>query len=339
MNCLISVIVPVYKVEKYLKQCLDSIINQSYKNLEIILVDDGSPDNCGQICDSYAIKDSRIIVIHKQNCGLAEARNSALDIITGDYVLFIDSDDWLSCDSLIESAADTILRKSGDICLIPIFKFYENKNIFIKRKNYEKLSLTSSSKYKNFSLLLNQNYYKVAAWDKIVKASVITENNLRFPCGVINEDALWCADLILHSKSVSVLNTNQMGYVYRQRENSITSNINDKCIQDSFYNINFILNKLDSLDDQDAKDLIKALYAYELLSLLGSIDSHMLTKYKKYFCDHISLFKYGKNKTVNTAYYLCRIFGLNAASFMLKSARFLKTSLNKSCHEDCLNFN
>ncbi|HCI64916.1 MAG TPA: glycosyl transferase, partial [Clostridiales bacterium] len=96
MNPLISVIVPVYRVEAFLPRCLDSIRGQTYKNLEIILVDDGSPDNCGKICDEYAEMDSRIRVIHKKNGGLSSARNAGLDVAVGDYIGFVDSDDWIA---------------------------------------------------------------------------------------------------------------------------------------------------------------------------------------------------------------------------------------------------
>ncbi|OUQ56652.1 hypothetical protein B5E58_10530, partial [Tyzzerella sp. An114] len=94
-NKKISVIVPIYNVEKYLNRCVDSIINQTYKNLEIILVDDGSPDNCGKICDEYAKKDNRIKVVHKENGGVSSARNVGLNIATGDYIGFVDGDDWI----------------------------------------------------------------------------------------------------------------------------------------------------------------------------------------------------------------------------------------------------
>ena len=97
-NELISVIVPVYNVEKYLNKCIQSIVSQTYKNLEIILVDDGSPDNCPKMCDDWAAADSRIKVIHKQNGGLSSARNAALDIAVGDYLFFIDSDDYAEPD-------------------------------------------------------------------------------------------------------------------------------------------------------------------------------------------------------------------------------------------------
>ena len=111
MKSLVSVIVPIYKVEKYLNKCVDSIINQSYKNLEIILVDDGSPDKCGEICDKYAEKDSRVKVIHKENGGLSDARNAGIDIAKGDYLLFVDSDDWITsniCEVLIKNANDNL---------------------------------------------------------------------------------------------------------------------------------------------------------------------------------------------------------------------------------------
>ena len=107
---LVSIIVPIYKVESYLRRCLDSVVSQTYTNLEIILVDDGSPDGCPQICDEYASKDSRIIVIHKENGGLSDARNVGLDICKGEYISFVDSDDWIN-NHYIEkllSAAETV---------------------------------------------------------------------------------------------------------------------------------------------------------------------------------------------------------------------------------------
>ena len=102
---LISVIVPVYKVEQYLPQCVESILNQTYRNLELILVDDGSPDGCGKICDAYAEKDSRVRVIHKKNGGLSDARNAGLNAASGDYLSFIDGDDWIEPDTYAASMA------------------------------------------------------------------------------------------------------------------------------------------------------------------------------------------------------------------------------------------
>lgn len=117
MNDLISVIVPIYKTELYLRKCVDSLINQTYTNLEIILVDDGSPDGCPQICDEYAAKDSRIKVIHKENGGVSKARNSALDIATGKYFGFIDSDDWAE-PKMFEVLYDVLSLSNADISII-----------------------------------------------------------------------------------------------------------------------------------------------------------------------------------------------------------------------------
>ena len=124
-NPLISVVVPVYNVEKYLDRCVESIVNQTYKNLEIILVDDGSPDNCPAMCDVWAEKDSRIKVIHKENGGLADARNAGLDVFLGDFVTFIDSDDWVDVD-IIEKLKEIVDNSSCDIACVGFSYEYLN---------------------------------------------------------------------------------------------------------------------------------------------------------------------------------------------------------------------
>ena len=111
---LISIIIPVYKVEPYLRNCLDSIVNQTNRNLEIILVDDGSPDKSGDICDAYAAADERIIVIHQNNQGVSAARNAGLDIAKGDYILFVDSDDWIEQETC-EAVLDLALKNNADL--------------------------------------------------------------------------------------------------------------------------------------------------------------------------------------------------------------------------------
>ena len=126
MNPLISVIVPVYKAEKYLDKCVQSIVNQTYKNLEIILVDDGSPDNCPEMCDEWAKKDSRIKVIHKENGGVSSARNAGLDNSFGDYIGFVDSDDFIEND-FYECLYDNLVENGADISFCT-FKTLDEKN-------------------------------------------------------------------------------------------------------------------------------------------------------------------------------------------------------------------
>ena len=144
MNQKISIIVPVYKVEKYLNECIESIINQTYKNLEIILVDDGSPDNCPMICDKYALDDLRIKVIHKKNAGLMAAWISGLELATGEYIGFVDSDDFIELDmyevmikSLVENDADLIQCnmwrndgiKKNEVLDIKDLRIFSNKDV------------------------------------------------------------------------------------------------------------------------------------------------------------------------------------------------------------------
>ncbi len=129
MNQKISVIVPIYKVENYLHRCVDSIINQTYTNLEIILVDDGSPDNCPMICDKYVKKDSRIRVIHKKNGGLSDARNAGINIATGEYIGFVDSDDYISL-HFYQRLMNVMKVSDSDIVECEIKKFKDNDKIY-----------------------------------------------------------------------------------------------------------------------------------------------------------------------------------------------------------------
>ena len=123
---LISVIIPIYNVENYLAKCVNSVIDQNYKNLEIILVNDGSPDNCGSICDEYAQKDNRIVVIHKKNGGLSDARNAGLKISTGDFITFVDSDDYVNKD-FISTLVSLIQDFEADIAISPFIHFKDDE--------------------------------------------------------------------------------------------------------------------------------------------------------------------------------------------------------------------
>lgn len=208
---LISVIVPVYNVEKYLRKCVDSILAQTYTNLEIILVDDGSPDNCGKICDEYAAKDSRIKVIHQENGGLSAARNAGLDVATGDYIGFVDSDDYIAPD-MYEKLYQAIEIYNSDIALCGFKKF----ELESRTEVYEKKLLYRDEFLKEL-LLENIKSY---AWNKLYKKSLF--DNVRFPEGELFEDLK-----IMHligEKVSAVSFTNKILYYYRIRQGSITFN-------------------------------------------------------------------------------------------------------------------
>lgn len=210
---LITVIVPVYNVEKYFKQCLDSIINQTYKNLEIILINDGSPDNCGKICDEYAKKDNRIKVIHKENGGLSSARNAGLDIATGEYISFIDSDDCVA-ENFIETLYKLCIENNCDISECDFLKF-EN-NVVTQAKIAEIQCYTSNEiQHKIYS----EEYVKtIVVWNKLYKRYLY--KGLRFPVGKINEDEFITYKVLYNCKN-NIAVTNEQLYYYRYNAQSI----------------------------------------------------------------------------------------------------------------------
>ncbi len=179
-NPLISVIVPVYKVEPYLRRCLDSIVGQTYRNLEIILVDDGSPDNCGAICDEYAAKDGRIKVIHQENRGLSAARNAGLELVSGQYIGFLDSDDWIELD-MYSYLLQNIEKYCADIAVCGRNEIYKDKSVLRSWKQPELLDREGGL----WALLANdllQNY----CCDKLFRSALWEE--IRFPEGRTFED-------------------------------------------------------------------------------------------------------------------------------------------------------
>lgn len=190
---LITVIVPVYKVEAYLERAILSITSQTYENLQIILVDDGSPDNCGSICDAYGKKDSRILVIHKENGGLSDARNAGLEAAKGEYIAFLDSDDFIA-PFFLEVLFEALLSTGSDVALCPYETVTEGKAAEFHRplqdKEWEK---SYYFLYDRKELLLNMydmNHpdatYFIVAWNKLYKASLWKD--IRFPKGKIHED-------------------------------------------------------------------------------------------------------------------------------------------------------
>ncbi len=212
---LISVIVPVYNVEKYLRRCVDSILAQTYTNLEIILVDDGSPDNCGKICDEYAKKDSRIKVIHQKNGGLSAARNAGLDIATGDYIGFVDSDDYISPE-MYEKLLNILKESNSDLSVCGMDYYDENNN----RIDQEcPLTDRTFSNLEIFGELQKELYwFYVNACPKLYQSLIFED--IRFPVGKLYED-----NHIVHyifQKCNSIVTTSNKWYYFTLRNGSIT---------------------------------------------------------------------------------------------------------------------
>lgn len=211
-NPLISVIVPIYKVEPYLRRCLDSIVNQTYTNLEIILVDDGSPDACPTICDEYAAKDNRIVVIHKENGGLSDARNAGLDICKGEYITFVDSDDWIS-ENCLSLFINVIQKDYFDVVIAD----YQETN-----KEKQQHILASETSLFNNDEIANSymhSQYPPCAWNKLYNAAFLKKIKIKFKKNLLYEDQLWCCDWTFKANKIHFLK--YFTYFYRIRENSI----------------------------------------------------------------------------------------------------------------------
>lgn len=204
-NALISVIVPVYKAEKYLERSIDSIIGQTYGHLEIILVEDGSPDKCGAICDAYAKKDPRIKVIHKANGGASSARNAALDIAAGDYIGFADADDWME-PNMYQMLLDVMLSSNADISACGIRLCSENGHTSYWNNNLKLKKVFS--KEEALSELHTEKLLTFSMWNKLYKRDVI--GNQKFVEGIIYEDNEFLPKCI--AKAEKVVFCGEVGY-------------------------------------------------------------------------------------------------------------------------------
>lgn len=249
MNKLVSIIIPIYKVESYLDKCINSVVAQTYKNLEIILVDDGSPDNCPQICDLWAKKDNRIKVIHKQNGGLSSARNAGLDVCKGDYICFIDSDDWVE-PTYVEELYSTLTQNNADLALCGVNNIDENGSIHemippLDKSFYKKTELSELMYIKCFK----KNLMIVVAWNKLYKKEIW--QNLRYPLGKVCEDEFVLFD-ILNSCNNGIAITNSKLYNYLYRKSSIMNSLNYNIVFDG---IDATIERYNKFEDKYLKQM------------------------------------------------------------------------------------
>ena len=229
---LVSIILPIYNVEKFLSTSIGSAINQTYKNLEIVLVDDGSKDNSGKICDEYSKKDKRIKVIHKVNGGLSDARNAGLDIAKGEYIYLLDSDDYIET-TAIEKCVDRLEQDNSDLV---IFNFRycdeEGNTIESTSKEIDVKSIWSIDDFWNYIDHPDNKEVSIAsvvAWNKLYKKEIF--DNLRYIKGRINEDSLIITDIIVKVNKISYIS--EKLYSYRMRSGSIMASRGVKGITDS----------------------------------------------------------------------------------------------------------
>lgn len=219
MRDLVTVIVPVFKVEPYIRKCIESITAQTYTNLEIILVDDGSPDSCGSICDAYAETDSRITVIHKRNGGLSDARNAGLECMHGAYVAFVDSDDYVAPE-YIERLYAALKENRADVSVCAeafVGERPDGSTFPMKRLLRDFIGTINMTNEEALSCMLRQDFFDASAWAKLYRSDFF--NDVRFPVGYAYEDIGTTHRLLLKSQNVTYIGDHL--YFYLQRNGSI----------------------------------------------------------------------------------------------------------------------
>ena len=318
-NPLISVVVPIYKVEKYLEKCINSLLNQTYENIEIILVDDGSPDSCPKICDNYKEKDYRIKVIHQKNGGLSNARNSGLDIAQGKYVTFIDSDDYVSND-YIEYLYNLIKKDNTLISICGHYICFDTKTINKTATNSRKVDKETALNY-----ILYDKEIDLCSWGKLYDINLFKK--IRFPDGKIFEDTATTYLLFEECDYVSV--GKESKYYYMIRDDSITTvNFNLKKM-DLIYMTenmtNYILKKYPNLKDGCQRRLM---WAYmSTYTKIVYTNKNEFVKEKKYIKDYISQNKKEvlKNKKISKRDKISLIiYSLGDSAFKLAWAAYKK---------------
>ena len=301
-----SIIIPIYNVEKYLRQCIDSVLAENFLDCEIILVNDGSPDGCGEICDEYANKYSHIKVIHKHNGGLSDARNAGIKEAKGDYLIFLDSDDyWININKNqknyigggILSDLQLLTNDKIDLILHP-----SSDNI---RKIPKEISFTNNDFINNFEALVKSNYYVSNAWTKIVKREIIIKNNLFFPKGYIHEDLPYSLALARFVKTFAIYNN--PFYQYRVLDDSISHNIKYKNFNDILVHLNKGIDFLIKNGDSPVCDGLKTLLFHNIHYIKTILERLYLSKniiiiFYKYFSFRNKCRKIFGPKEINTMF-------------------------------------
>lgn len=274
----ISIIVPVYGVEKYVNRCIQSIVNQTYKNIEIILVDDGSPDNCPLICDEWAKEDLRIKVIHKKNGGLSDARNVGLQIASGELIGFVDSDDWISED-MYQLLYEDMVNNDSDISACGVKIIWEDNK-------FELLTPEGSylfNQQEAMEAIIKETKLKQPVVYKLYKSDLIKD--IMFPVGKYHEDVFWSYKAIGKAHKVSIFDT--PCYFYFQRKNSIMGSTYSLKRLDSLEakleRLKFIENNFPDLEEIAKWDLwFSCMYSLQLAMKHLSIQEYRTARNKIY---------------------------------------------------------
>lgn len=318
----VSFVIPVYKVEQYLDRCVKSIVGQTYRNIEVILVDDGSPDSCPSLCDKYAVEDSRVKAVHKENGGLSDARNYGTKYATGDYLIYVDSDDfWMHNDDLEKLVQIAIENPSVDFINFNCSYYYPDSDTFSPWTLYDSKLSKPKGKNEVVKLLTSTSSIVMSACMKMMKRQFIIDNNLTFIKGQLSEDIPWFINLLDCCKECMFINLNV--YAYRQGvAGSITHNISLRSIDSLINIVETELRKINMRSfNKEAKDCIMSFLAYEYSIVLGYLqflDKRIAKDRYEYLKQYQYLLKYTQDPKVKKVNFVYRLFGLKITTLLLQ---------------------
>lgn len=309
-----SVVIPVYKVEEYLDQCVQSVLGQTYTNMEIILVDDGSPDRCGEMCDAWSEKDSRIKVIHQDNGGLSAARNAGIRNASGEYMLFLDSDDWWENNTVLEQIAEQLERTPVDVLSFNYRKSYDG----VAQPTYFPETLGSSRQPETLEQIMRWDRWVNGACNKALFRKMLVENEVYFRLGITSEDIDWTLRVALNAESFAFANV--CVFVYRQHSTSISHTVSPKNVRMLCDNVLTCVKLTESADTAKAEAL-KPYVAYQYGTLIYNVASLSKADRKPLMSD-VKRMKYllacSENPKVRLIYRSSCVFGFSVTMALLK---------------------
>lgn len=319
---MFSIILPIYNVEKYLRPCIDSILLQTYKDYEIILVDDGSKDSSGHICDEYGEKYLCIKVLHKPNGGLSDARNYGLPYAKGDYVFFVDSDDYLIDNEVLSKLVERS-KSNPDVIAFKSVKWFESTDKLGTCTDRLQVSSPNLAATEMYLELIDKDTYYNSAWSKIIKRTLLTDNKIEFERGLLGEDNDW------YYKVVSYVNTLELIdeplYVYRQRAGSITKTSSTK----NFEHLLLIIEKWMSFVEEgeltENKKVIRNSLAKQYChAIIGYANLGAPAEYEDRLMGLKYLLQYSQNPRVRAFRKLNSLIGLSGTVMLLRLRKLIK---------------
>lgn len=322
---LFSIIIPIYKVEKYLRECIDSVLSQSFSDFEVILVDDGSPDDCPRICDEYERKDNHVKVLHQVNAGQASARNVAISVAQGDYIICLDGDDRFADSSVLKAICENV-ADTPDVLIYGYKKLFEINGLY----GIDVVPKFESGINKEDVLFaqLKDDSYGGQAWTKAVKTSLLRENKIQFRIGMVGEDTDWYLKVLMCAKSFGCLS--KPCVIYRQRADSTSHAPKITALTDFLWILEHWTQKLEKEDllpqMYNALMSVLAYYYPNLLIIYSCFKKDYSLAYKNRIKKLSTIQRYSVSSRARKVKMFYNLFGFDITVLLLKLLSRLRTN-------------